>query len=290
MRLFKTLAIYAVLGGISLTAHAANVLVVLSDASELELNNNQTIATGFYFNELMQPVKMLLDAGHTLTFATPTGRSPTMDQSSFDKSYFEGDAQLLNNHKILLDSLKITSMTESPVVSLARIEQVGYAQFDALFVPGGRAPLQDLATNKAMGKLLTHFNQHGKPTALVCHGPVALLSTLPQPEEFIAGLETSRDKSRAPDWIYAGYKMTVMNNIEEQLSKKRLQGSEMKYMPQTAFEQAGADYSSSLIPFSAYMVADRELITGQNPASTLKVAEELLKRLKSLHADRMSVI
>ena len=280
MKLLNILAISAVVGGASFTVQAAKVLVVLSDASELELKNGRSIPTGFYFNELMQPVKMLLDAGHTLTFATPLGRAPTMDQGSFDKSYFGGSNEALNDHKVLMDRLKITSLTDSPVVSLSRIEQVGYAQFDALYVPGGRAPLQDLATDTSMGKLLTHFHQSGKPTALVCHGPVALLSTLPDAPGFVAQLETAEDKPPLTGWIYAGYKMTVMNNTEEKLAQRRLQGGEIKYMPQTAFEQAGGDYTSSLVPFSPYVVSDRELITGQNPASSIRVAEELLKRLQ----------
>lgn len=279
MRLLRVLAISAVVGGASFTVQAANVLVVLSDASELELKHGQLVPTGFYFNELMQPVKMLLDAGHTLTFATPLGRAPTMDKGSFDKSYFGGSVESLNDHKALMDKLKITAVSDSPVVSLARIEQVGYAQFDALYIPGGRAPLQDLATSKSLGRLLTSFHQRGKPTALVCHGPVVLLSTLPDAPGFIEQLQTSKGKTPASDWIYAGYKMTVMNNAEERLASSRLQGGEMKYMPQTAFEQAGGDFKSSLVPFSSYVVSDRELITGQNPASTIQVAEALLKRL-----------
>ncbi|MQT61582.1 type 1 glutamine amidotransferase domain-containing protein [Pseudomonas sp. FSL R10-0056] len=279
MKLLKVLAISTVVGGASFTVQAAKVLVVLSDASELELKYGQSVSTGFYFNELMQPVKMLLDAGHTLTFATPLGRAPTMDKGSFDTSYFGGSVEALNDHKALMDRLKITAVTESPVVSLSRIEQMGYAQFDALYVPGGRAPLQDLATSKSMGRLLTSFHERGKPTALVCHGPVALLSTLPDASGFVEQLEISKGKTPVPDWIYAGYKMTVMNNVEEKLAQRRLQGGEMKYMPQTAFEQAGGDYKSALVPFSSFMVSDRELITGQNPASTTQVAEELLKRL-----------
>ena len=58
-------------------AQAANVLVVLSDTDTLELKAGKTFSTGFYLNETMQPVKMLLDAGHQLTFVTPSGRAPT---------------------------------------------------------------------------------------------------------------------------------------------------------------------------------------------------------------------
>ncbi|WP_313140849.1 hypothetical protein [Stenotrophomonas sp.] len=53
-RLAAALALTLAAGG----AHAANVL-----------------STGFYFDELMQPVKLLLDAGHEVTFATPQQRA-----------------------------------------------------------------------------------------------------------------------------------------------------------------------------------------------------------------------
>ena len=63
-------------------AHAANVLVVLSDENHLDLKDGKVLSTGFYLNELMQPVKLLLDAGHQVTFATPQGRAPTVRVSS----------------------------------------------------------------------------------------------------------------------------------------------------------------------------------------------------------------
>lgn len=35
----------------------------------------------------------------------------------------------------------------------------------------------DLHNNQNLGYIIHHFHRHGKPTALICHGPVALLST-----------------------------------------------------------------------------------------------------------------
>lgn len=280
MKILMTLVVVVALSATSMVASAANVLVVLSDAAQLEMKDGKSVPTGFYFNELMQPVKMLLDAGHTLTFATPLGNAPTMDMSSFDKSYFGGSQEAFDAHDALMQQLKLLSPQASPVLSLSRVEQMGFGQFDALYVPGGRAPLQDLTRSPLMGRLLTHFHTQGKTTALVCHGPVALLSTLPQPGGFLQQLTDKGQVKPRPDWIYAGYKMTVMSTVEEKLAQKRFVGGEMKYMPQAAFEQAGGDYQSNLVPFKSFMVTDRELITGQNPASTLEVANELLKRLK----------
>jgi putative intracellular protease/amidase len=270
----------AFLGLAALAANAANVLVVLSDESQLALRDNRTFDTGFYANELMQPVKKLLDAGHTITFATPLGKAPTVDRSSIDKSYFGNDEAQMQQHLALLDKLQLTSALNSPVASLARVEQGGYGRYDALYIPGGHAPMQDLLHSAPLGRLLTAFHQDGKPTALVCHGPIALLSALAQPQQFTKPLEDRKPKAgKAPAWIYAGYKMTVISNQEEEAAKPMLNGGEMKFTPQTALERAGGVYSSAA-NWQPHLVVDRELITGQNPASANAVADALMARLK----------
>ena len=276
----RPLVAATLLGLCALGAQAANVLVVLSDSDHLDLKDGKVFATGFYLNELMQPVKLLLDAGHQVSFATPKGNAPTVDATSVDKMYFDGDEAALKAHQALLDKLKLTSRTDSPVISLSRVAQIGYAHFDAVYVPGGHAPMQDLLTNPELGKLLADFHARSKTTALVCHGPIALLSTLPDAQGFTTRLAARSTVERRPDWIYAGYRMTVISNQEEELAKGLLQGGVMKFYPQTALQQAGGSYSSNQVPFMSNVVIDRELITGQNPASAIGVAGELLKRLK----------
>lgn len=270
-------AAVAVLGLAAGAAQAANVLVLLSDEAVLELKGGKQFATGFYANELMQPVKKLLDAGHTVTFATPLGKVPAVDKLSLDKMHFGNDEVAMRGHVALLDQLKITSADASPVISLARVQQLGYAKYDAVFVPGGHAPMQDLVRSPQVGQLLAHFHAAGKPTALVCHGPAALVAAMNQPGKFVAALEAG-GPAKAQQWAYAGYKMTVLSNAEEDMAKDML-GGEMKLTPQAALQQAGAIYSNGA-PWAPHVVTDRELITGQNPASAPGVADALLAKLK----------
>lgn len=264
-------------------AEAANVLVVLSDENHLELKNGKGFKTGFYLNELMQPVKLLIDAGHEVTFATPQGKAPIVDATSVDPAYFGGSAAAMAEHQKLLDGLGITSPLKSPVISLKRIEQIGYDHFDAVYIPGGHAPMQDLLVSRDLGRLLTDFHKKGKITALVCHGPIALMSTLDNPERFARELENGKAARPSP-WIYAGYNFTVISNVEEEQAKALLQGGEMKFYPQTALEQAGGRFSSNDKPWTAHVVMDREVITGQNPASAPQVGAEILRRLKTSRA------
>ena len=280
MKTLTRMALTTALLGTSLTASASNVLVVLSDSATLDLKDGKVFATGFYLNELLQPVKMLLDAGHSITFATPNGRVPTVDKTSIDKMYFNNDEVVLETYKHLLDQLKLTVPDQSPVISLARVEQIGYAHFDAVYIPGGHAPMQDLLHSRSLGRLLMDFHAQGKTTALVCHGPIALLSTLPDAQDFTRQLQTAKPVNASADWIYAGYKMTVISNKEEEAAKGLLNGGEMKFYPQTALEKAGGLYSSNTENWTPNVVVDRELITGQNPASATEVGKVLLGRLK----------
>ncbi|EOL8979195.1 type 1 glutamine amidotransferase domain-containing protein [Cronobacter turicensis] len=280
MKIVRHLALAAALGLSALNAHAASVLVVLSDADHLDLKDGKVFPTGFYLNELMQPVKRLLDAGHQVTFATPNGLAPTLDKSSDDKMYFNNDVNAWRTHRALLNKLRLTSPASSPVISLARAAQRGYGEFDAIYIPGGHAPMQDLLTSSALGQALAAFHAAGKPTALVCHGPIALLSTLPDAPAFTRQLAETGHAAAQRGWIYAGYRMTVISNAEEEIAKGLLpKGGAMKFYPQTALEQAGGKYSSNSEPFTSHIVTDRELITGQNPASATAVAQALLERL-----------
>uniref|UniRef100_UPI003101435F type 1 glutamine amidotransferase domain-containing protein n=1 Tax=Neorhizobium sp. EC2-8 TaxID=3129230 RepID=UPI003101435F len=280
MKLLRSLAITLALGASALSAHAGNVLIVLSDSDHLDLKDGKVLATGFYLNELMQPVKALVDAGHEITFATPKGTAPSVDVTSIDKLYFGGDEAAMKASEVQLSELGLMSSEKSPVISLARVEQIGYDYFDAVYVPGGHAPMQDLLVSSELGKLLTYFHKNGKTTALACHGPIALISTLPDAQGFVTQFETAGTAKAQTNWIYAGYKVTVFSNQEEEMAKGLLGGGEMKFYPQDALKQAGGQFSQAEAAFSPHVVTDRELITGQNPASAPAVARELLSRLK----------
>ena len=261
-------------------AIADNILVVLSDKAQLELKGGMTYATGFYLNELMEPVKRFIDQGHQVTFATPNGVAPTLDVNSDTVQYFANDEEAYQTHKKLMQALKITDKAHSPVISFSRVEQIGVEKFAAFFAPGGHAPMQDLLLNDQLGRILSAFHQADKPTGLVCHGPIALLSTLANNDDFVALLKAGKKAAPAKDWIYSGYNMTVFSNTEEVTAENAyLNGGKMYFYPQNALNMAGANYLSNQKDWAANVVVDRELITGQNPASANAVATEILKML-----------
>ncbi|MEM9547840.1 MAG: type 1 glutamine amidotransferase domain-containing protein [Bacteroidota bacterium] len=257
---------------------AANILVIISEVSEMKLKGGYDYKTGFYLNELMEPVKIFIDAGHTLTFATPTGMVPTLDPVSDTPDHFLDTSQKnYNTHKALFNRLMLTDKEHSPVVSFARVDQIGIDNFDAVFVPGGHAPLGDLVANDLLSKFLNHFHSVSKPTGLVCHGPVALLSSLPNSKEFETKMKAGKKANPGNGWIYEGYNMTVFSNEEETIATKYyLGGDELHYWPQNALTSAGGNYSRGTQDWAPHVVVDRELITGQNNKSSTAVGKALI--------------
>lgn len=280
----KTIFLFVLIAFVNLQkGFAANILVIMSDVSAMKLKGGYDYKTGFYLNELMEPVKIFIDAGHQLTFATPTGLAPTLDPVSDTPDHFLNTSQEnYNAHKALLNRLMLTDKVHSPVVSFKRIEQMGIEKFDAVFVPGGHAPLGDLVANDLLGKFLNHFHSEAKPTGLVCHGPVALLSSLPNSKEFEIDMRKGKKAKPGKDWIYKGYKMTVFSNTEETTATKYyLGGDELFYWPQNALTYAGGDYSRSKEDWAPHVVVDRELVTGQNNKSSTAVGKAVIKLLNN---------
>lgn len=276
----KTLAALTALIASPLTL-ADEILVVMSDTAQMTLKNGNEYKTGVYLNELMEPVKLFLDAGHTLTFVSPKGMAPRLDPVSDTPDHFLDVSKAnYDAHKALFNELKIDDKTDSPVVSFARIEQIGIDKFDAVFVPGGHAPLGDLVANPQLGEFLRHFNAQKKPTGLVCHGPVALLSALPNAVQFEVAMKSGKNAKPADGWVYEGYRMTTFSNSEEAVATQYyLGGDELHYWPQDALTKAGGDYSRGEKDWHPHVVVDRELITGQNNKSSTGVALALLKQL-----------
>lgn len=55
----------------------------------------------------------------------------------------------------------------------ATFEEVNPADYDALLVPGGRAP-EYIRLNERVLKIVRHFHEANKPIAAICHGPQLL--------------------------------------------------------------------------------------------------------------------
>ncbi len=136
--------------------------------------------------------------------------------------------------------------------------------FDAVFAPGGHGPMVDLADNPDVGRLLAAMHAKRAPIGALCHGPAMLLSA---PE-------------RADGhWLFDGYRLTCFTDEEEDQTEPGRLG--LAWRLDTALKNAGAVFDDAPSAWVSHVVADRHLVTGQNPGSTEATAGAVIKKLRA---------
>jgi len=234
------------------------VLVLLSGADQLRMKNGSVLKTGYYLNELSDPLSHLHRAGYRVDFASPGRRTPVIDPQSLNFLKGERKVQALarvETREELLRPLAIERITDDELVD-----------YSGIFVPGGHAPMADLAQMPQMKPIFEHFHRSYKPTCLICHGTAAL----------IPSITTDRP------WIYKGYQMTCFPDIMDWVSRvflRHLPGKPPFSITRT-LKRAGGRVRHNHIPGRPFIVEDHELLTGQDPWSADLLGKEFVKKLE----------
>jgi putative intracellular protease/amidase len=254
------------------------VLLIGSNATRIEVQGGRTGATGQYLNETVVPAMALIAAGYDVVLATPDGTKPHIDEASDSAQHFGGDeAAYVSAKTFYVDD---PSMNQGR--TLRSVIEEGLDNYAGVFVPGGQAPVVDLMQDADMGEILRHFHERAKPTALLCHGPIAVVAAMPHAREFRASLiagDTAKAAEWAKGWQYAGYRMTVFSNAEEKVIEDHILHAKLYFNMVDTLQLAGGELSTTAVDFEPYVVEDRELITGQNPRSDHPIAARLIAAL-----------
>jgi protease I len=104
--------------------------------------------------EIMVPFQALLMLGHTVHAVCPDKKQGEKVRTAVHD--FEGDQTYSEKpgHNFKLN---------------ATFDEIDPAGYDALVVPGGRAP-EYLRLNGRVLEIVRHFDETGKPIAAICHG------------------------------------------------------------------------------------------------------------------------
>lgn len=225
-----------------------SVLIVVSAADRWTLNDGTTHPTGYWAEELAEPHRIFAAAGWDITIATPGGVPPTVDGLSLG---FAGG--LPAKTRAVADYLRKLDALAHPKV-LADIDP---ADYDVVFYPGGHGPMEDLAEDADSGRILTTVLESGRPLALLCHAPAATLAA----------------RREDGTWPFEGYRMTALSNTEERLNRFSRKAN---WLLQDRLVESGAIYRKGRLPLRPFLVVDRNLYTGQNPASSAMLAHKLV--------------
>lgn len=212
--------------------------------------------TGLWAEELAVPYYALSDAGAQVTLASPAGGPAPIDPRSLKPS---GENEPVVE-RLLADTALQALLADTPKAS-----DFDGAEFDAVFFPGGHGTMWDLPDDPGVTRAVEHAYAAGKLVASVCHGAAGLVS------------------AKRPDGesIVKDRKVNAFTNEEEVAVGLE---TVVPFMLESRLRELGGEFVG-MDNWQPFAVQDGQLITGQNPQSSQRVADMVLAALKASAGD-----
>jgi putative intracellular protease/amidase len=220
------------------------IAIVLTSHAELGSTGKRT---GYYLPEAAHAWRVFRDAGHDVVFVSPRGGAAPLDPGGQDR-----------------DDAANAAFLDDPVVQHGvrhtfQPDDLRGERLAAVFFAGGHGTMWDFRGDAGLARLATDCARAGGVIAAVCHGPAALVD-----------LELDGKK------LVADQPVTGFSNAEEAAVDLT---TVVPFLLEDALVAAGGRYSKADKPFDAHVAIGKNLVTGQNPASTKGVAEAIVKLL-----------
>ena len=219
------------------------VLIIVSNANAIGPFNRRT---GTFLPEVAHPYAEFTRAGYQVDFASLTGDTPYLDALNLaadpdNLAFLTGDGW-------------------AAMQKARKLSDVDVKGYDAIFVPGGLAPMVDMAEAPLLKKVIAETYERGAVVGAVCHGPVSLLNV----------------KLSDGSYLVKGKNVTSFTTEEEDGYARR----DVPFDLQGALTAQGAIHHPAK-PWSDNSWADGRIVTGQNPASAKGTAEKMIGILES---------
>jgi len=222
---------------------AKRVLMIVTSHEKLGSTGTKT---GFWLEELAAPYLELSRRGLHVDIASPHGGRPPVDP----KSESQPSAAV---RAFIDDQAAATKLAHS--LKLSEIN----GDYDAYFVVGGHGVMWDLSNDSTLAALLSNGYERGSLIAAVCHGPAALVNVRLSSGRYLVG-----DK-----------RVSAFSNAEEAAVGL---DQVVPFALESALRDRGARYESGPL-WGSFAIRDGQLITGQNPASSVAVAQAVIEAL-----------
>jgi putative intracellular protease/amidase len=218
------------------------ILFMVSSANVIGLKKRKT---GNLLTEVAHPYEAFKKEGYDIDVYSVKGGEAPIDmvelEDPINQAFLKGDGP-------------------GKFKNSTRIEDVSIDGYDAVFVPGGLAPVVDMPDNQTVQKILATMYEKGKVVSAVCHGPVSLINV----------------RLKDGSYLVDGKKVTGFS-ITEEFDYAR---EDVSFELEDALKERGADYSC-ITPWQPYTITDGRLVTGQNPASAHGVAQRVITILEA---------
>jgi putative intracellular protease/amidase len=219
------------------------ILIIVSNTKVIGPKNRKT---GVFLDEVAHPYVAFDDAGYQIDFASITGEVPHLDnmeakdETSNARFLQEGGWDKMQHNR--------------------KLSEVDATIYDAIFVPGGLAPMVDMPENELLKKVIAETYERKAVVGAVCHGPVSLLNVKLSDGTFLL-----KEKN-----------ITSFTNEEENNYAK----DDVPFLLESALTEQGGKFHAAA-PWSDNSIADGNLVTGQNPASARGTAQKVIALLEA---------
>lgn len=207
-------------------------------------------ATGLWLGEAVHFVAKVEKAGYEVDYVSPLGGYVPVDPHSLQLAP-DLDWQWYDDKRFM----SRLGATLSP-------GQVKADEYSVIYYTGGHGVMYDFPDNQPLQELARRIYENKGIVAAVCHGVVGLLN-----------IKLSDNSLLLKDRQITGF-----SNTEEKLAEL---DKEVPFLTENDLVARGGIYSKHDEPWEPFVVGDDRLITGQNPASTGTLADNVLSRLKA---------
>lgn len=228
--------------------------ILLITTSHTQMGNTDR-QTGIWAEEVAVPYLAFTDAGYQVDIVSIKGGKAPFDPGSI-KPKGQNNATI---ERFLADAEAQKKVQHTP--PLAKTDVSGY---DAIFFPGGHGAMWDLPQDAHVTRIVEAAHAAGKVIGAVCHGVAALVSA-----------RTSDGQS-----IVAGKRVNAFTDDEEDAAGL---SAIVPFKLESRLRELGGRFEKAP-NWLSFAVQDGALVTGQNPASSLRVAQLVLQALGTMTA------
>jgi putative intracellular protease/amidase len=223
------------------------ILIIATSVTQL---GNTGKTTGVWAEELVAPYFELIQAGMAVEIASAQGGPLALDPASLQVA---GDAQAL------IDRFQNDAAAQALARQTQKTAEVDVNRFDAIYFAGGHGTMWDLPVDPGVQRVVEAMYAQGKWITSVCHGAAGLLS------------------ARRPDGqpIVQGQRINSFTNAEEDAVGL---SAVVPFMLESRLRELGAVFENGP-NWQPFVIQDGVFITGQNPQSSLGVAQQLVRAL-----------
>jgi putative intracellular protease/amidase len=226
------------------------ILIVVTSAGSYQI---KAVPTGLWLSEFTHFWDEITNAGFEADVVSINGGAVPIDPESLKF--------------LVMDKATKTHYKDEKFMQLLQhtkpLSGASATEYDAIYLTGGHGTMFDFAGNPALQKLLAEFFDSGKIVSAVCHGVCGLLNV----------------KLKDGPSLIANRKTTGYSYAEEVFARRH---NLVPFNLETEMKAEGASYNKAVLPLLPFAVQDGNLITGQNPFSTKKVAGKVIAQLKKV--------